>query len=323
MKKTRDDFVAIRQQSWRELEMLLHVAPRCPPEALSRFAALYREVCADLMRARALSFGLDLLVYLDALAARAHNVLYESRPRRFSLAIDFVLSEFPRVVRRRWRFVAAAAALFLVPLAVGLVGALVSRQFAMSVVPRGMLEELEKSYAEGFAHGRPADMDSVMAGFYVFNNVGIAFRCFASGILFGLGSVFFLVSNGLTIGAVAGFVTSAGSGRNLGTFIVGHGPYELTALVIAGAAGLLMGYSLIDTGGLKRIDSLRAHGRELVAMVSGAAVMLVIAAGFEGFWSPTSVPDQVKWAVGALNEVLVLTFLVLAGRHRTSAGGSG
>jgi uncharacterized membrane protein SpoIIM required for sporulation len=302
--------------------MLLRVGPKRSPEALSRFAALYREVCADLMRARALAFGLDLLVYLDALAARAHNVLYESRPRRLSLAVDFILREFPRVVRRRWRFVATAAALFLIPLAVGLVGSLASREFAMNVMPRSTLEQLAKSYSEGFEHDRSGDMDAMMAGFYVWNNVGIAFRCFATGILLGLGSVFFLIYNGLAIGAVAGFVTSAGSGRNLGTFIVSHGPYELTALVIAGAAGLLMGYSLIDTGGLTRIDSLRSRGRELVALVSGAAVMLVVAAGFEGFWSPTALPDVVKWIAGGVNVIIVTTFLSAAGRGNPGPGSS-
>lgn len=319
--KTRDEFVAAREPSWRELDLLIRGGLRTP-EALSRFAALYREVCADLMHARALSFGLDLVVHLDSLAARAHNVLYESRPRRMSLAVDFVLREFPRVVRKRRRFVAAAAALFLIPLAVGLVGSLLSRQFAMSILPRQMLEGLEKAYSEGFSQGRPEDVNTMMAGFYVWNNVGIAFRCFATGIVFGLGSTFFLVYNGLTIGAVAGFVTSAGSGRNLGTFIVSHGPYELTALVIAGAAGLLMGYSLIDTGGLTRIDSLRSRGRELVALVSGAAVMLVIAAGFEGFWSPTALPDYVKWIAGGVNSCLVLGFLLLAGRGTPPSGDS-
>jgi uncharacterized membrane protein SpoIIM required for sporulation len=83
-----------------------------------------------------------------------------------------------------------------------------------------------------------------------------------------------------------------------------------------------MGYSLIDTGGLTRIDSLRSRGRELVALVSGAAVMLVIAAGFEGFWSPTALPDYVKWIAGGVNSCVVLGFLLLAGRGSPPSGDS-
>ena len=85
-----------------------------------------------------------------------------------------------------------------------------------------------------------------MAGFYVYNNVGIAFRCFATGVLFGAGSLFFLIYNGLVTGTVAGYVMSAGHGGNIWTFMCGHAPFELTAIVIAGGAGLEMGYALVD-----------------------------------------------------------------------------
>jgi uncharacterized membrane protein SpoIIM required for sporulation len=153
----------------------------------------------------------------------------------------------------------------------------------------------------------------MMASFYVYNNVGIAFRCFATGILFGLGSIFFLVYNGLMIGVVAGAVGAAGYGRNLFTFIIGHGAFELTAIVISGAAGIAMGYALVDTGPRTRWGSLRAKSGDLFRMIMGAALMLV-AAFIEGFWSPSSVLPKVKWAVAGGVYLLVLCYLLFAGR---------
>ena len=148
-----------------------------------------------------------------------------------------------------------------------------------------------------------------MAGFYVYNNVGIAFRCFATGVLFGLGSVFFLVYNGLQMGAVAGLLTASGRGFNLLTFVASHGAFELTAIVIPGTAGLVMGYALVDTrrpapvrfaagprpghrpAGAGRGADAAAGGADrgvLVAVGVPAAVKLSVAAGlYAAWWRPT------------------------------------
>lgn len=156
-----------------------------------------------------------------------------------------------------------------------------------------------------------------MAGFYVYNNVGIAFRCFATGILFGLGSAFFLVHNGAVTGAVMGHVIRTGGGPNILTFVAGHAPLELTAIVIAGGAGLQMGRALVVTEGKTRLRSLYDQRDPILAQVLGAAVMLLLAAAIEGFWSPSPITATVKWSVGATVLSLVIAFLTLAGRRRT------
>jgi uncharacterized membrane protein SpoIIM required for sporulation len=149
--------------------------------------------------------------------------------------------------------------------------------------------------------------------------VGIAFRCFATGILFGAGSVFFLVFNGITLGTSFGWVIANGHGRNILTYCCGHSPFELTAIVIAGAAGLQIGYALIDTGGLSRRSSLLAAGRSAIVLVMGAGAALLVAAAVEGFWSASAAPDVVKWSVAVLNSLLVLGYLSFAGRGRRPA----
>jgi uncharacterized membrane protein SpoIIM required for sporulation len=109
---------------------------------------------------------------------------------------------------------------------------------------------------------------------------------------------------------------------NLLTFCCGHSPFELTAIVISGMAGLRMGYALVVTGGRTRTGSLRQCAEELVQLVGGAAVMLLIAALIEGFWSPSSVRPPVKWGVAILFSALVTAYLTLAGRESAARADS-
>ncbi len=322
MNETQDAFVARRRPDWDALAAVLaggRAWHRLPGASISRAAGLYRSVAADLMRAQSAGYGPELIALLDGLAARAHAALYSAPPHRLAAIGDLLLRDFPCTVRRYWRFMAFAAVLFALPGVVGFAGARRSRGFALSVLPEAMVEQMEKGYARPLDEGRGARTNVLMAGFYVHNNVGIAFRCFATGILFGLGSVFFLVYNGLTIGTVAGLVTAAGSGGNLLTFVSGHGAFELTAIVISGGAGMVTGYALVATEGLTRFASLRRRARDIANLVLGAAVMLLIAAGLEGFWSPSPVPGMVKLVVAGTLWIAVASYFALAGRERGRA----
>ena len=319
--RSQDEFVAARSRDWHELDRLLVSGDslhRLDGATISRAAALYRSLCTDLMRCRAARYTPDLGAYLDGLAARAHASLYGAQPLRVPGVVDFFARDFPRALRANGRFFLLACALFFLPFALGLAGALASDELAAKVIPTATLEGMAHAYSKGFASGRDAGTDTGMAGFYVYNNVGIAFRCFATGILYGAGSLFFLVYNGLVTGTVAGYVMSAGHGANIWTFMCGHAPFELTAIVIAGGAGLQMGYALVDTGGLTRVGSLRRAAPSITRQILGAAAMLLIAALIEGFWSPSSLPAPVKWSAAGAFTLLVTLYLALAGRSRES-----
>jgi uncharacterized membrane protein SpoIIM required for sporulation len=319
MMRRQDDFVADRRPDWDEFERLVGEGQRLdrlPPASITRAAALYRAICADLMRAQGAGYGPDVVDLLDGLAARGHNALYSAPPYRLRAAFDLLAVDFPRTLRKHARFCALAAALFVLPGLLGFFAARASRGFALHVLPEAMAEMMEKSYAEGFNKGRSEGEDTSMAGFYVYNNIGIAFRCFATGVLLGLGSAFFLVYNGLIIGVVGGLVSGAGHGLNLLTFTCGHSAFELSAIVISGAAGMVMGYALVETNGLTRWASVRRQARDLATLVLGAAFMLLIAALIEGFWSPSGVPPPAKWTVAIVNVIVVGLYFTRAGRTR-------
>jgi uncharacterized membrane protein SpoIIM required for sporulation len=317
--KDPTSFIYERTPLWQELSRKLDAdGPlwKLPPAEISRTAALYRAVSTDLMRARRLGCPRDVIAYLDSLTARAHNALYAAARREERLRLVELALDFPRAFRRNFGFMLASGALFWLPFVLGWFGALHHLGFAERVLPTSMLEQMVDAYSAGFGAGRDSSTDAGMTGFYVYNNVGIAFRCFATGALFGLGSIFFLVYNGLVTGTVVGHVIKSGHGENILTFVCGHSPFELTAIVIAGGAGLCMGYALLGTSGRTRLGSLRAKADDLISLILGAAFFLFAAALIEGWWSPSSLPNQVKWAFSALMSALVMAFLFGYGLER-------
>jgi len=177
-------------------------------------------------------------------------------------------------------------------------------------------EKQEEKEGEGDAL-RPG-LQAGAAGFYVRNNVGVAFRCFATGVFFGAGTVFFLVYNGIFLGTVAGYLTAQGHTERFYSFVVGHGSFELTAIVVSGAAGLVMGHALIHPGALSRAEALRRRGVVGVKLALGAGAMLVVAAVIEAFWSPSGIPSQTKYVAGGLLWALVIAYLALGGREKRS-----
>ncbi len=318
---TERAFAERRERDWTELDTLVRLVQNRGAKALSadavhRLPPLYRDACGDLSRAQAARYSAPLVDYLQSLTAQAHIVLYGAgvvKPAKSAREPSWMVA-FPLAVRRHKTAMFLAAALFFVPFFLGLFLTLERPELAFRVVPESMLRPLTDAYQQGFADGRGSSDDTLMAGFYVNNNVGIALRCFALGIFGGLGSAYTLVQNGLFTGAVVGYVGSQGAGLNIFTFIVGHSTFELGAIVIAGGAGLAMGWSVIAPGQRTRTASLQHVAKDVVVIVCGAAVMLFVAALVEGFWSSSSVPTPIKIVVGSLNFVIILAYLCLAGR---------
>jgi uncharacterized membrane protein SpoIIM required for sporulation len=310
----REAFIAERRDRWRRLDGLLLASRLLTPAEWSDLASLYRSVCNDLARATDLDLGEDLRAHLDDLAARAHGALYGARPSGGLRLIRLLAVEVPREIRAHGGTFALANLLFYGPWLIGCVGALVSLDFATGVLPSSMLQSMEEMYADPTLTRGDGD-DASMAGFYVLNNVGIALRCFTTGALAGLGPVFFLVYNGLTLGTVTGYLFAVGRGGNLLAFIAGHSPWELTGVVIAGTAGLRLGWALIETGGLTRAASVRLAAPALYRLVSGAVFVLLVAAAIEGFFSASPLPAVVKWAFGVLQVAIVGAWIGFGGRR--------
>jgi uncharacterized membrane protein SpoIIM required for sporulation len=251
--------------------------------------------------------------------------MYRVGHRTWARFWSFAAVEFPQAVREdRW-LVFWASVLFFGPLLGLSVAIQVWPDLAYSILPASYLGELEDMYQPGESHVQRAnerfgDSDFMMFGFYVFNNIGIAFRTYAAGVLYGVGAILILLFNGVVLGAAFGHINAIGAGTALNSFAIGHGAFELTGIAIAGAAGLKLGMALIAPGRCSRGHAFRVAGKRSVVIIGGAGLLLLVAAFVEAYWSPReAVPVGVKYAVGAVLWVVVILYLVLAGRgHRGS-----
>ncbi len=280
----------------------------------------YREICQHLALARDRQYSAELIERLSSLALNGHHLLYSARGAMWSRLAQFILAGFPAQVRREARLVLLAAALFFGPMVILSVTLQRYPDFAYVVLERQQIESFESMYGKqsrALGRKRDADSDVVMFGFYIYNNIGIGFQTFAGGILFGLGTLFYLLFNGGYIGAVTGHVIQLGLSENFFSFTSGHSAFELLAIVLSGAAGLRLGAALIAPGLRTRADALRMASRSAVQLIGGAAGMFLVAAAIEAFWSPIrGVAPTVKYGVGAALSVALLMYFVFGGRAR-------
>ncbi len=279
--------------------------------------AAYRALCQHLALARDRQYSPDLVDRLNQLVLRGHHALYGARGSSGAEAIDFFLRGFPRLVRDEWRLVLAACLLFFAPMVLVFVGLQAYPDAVYYLLDPRQITQMEAMYdpANRRIGMRDADDNVAMFAFYIWNNVKIGFQTFASGLAFGLGTVFFLVFNALNIGAVAAHLTNVGSGEPFWSFVSGHSAMELVAIALSGAAGLRLGAAVIAPGRRSRKAALVDAARIAVRLMMGAAAMFVVAAFIEGFWSPQRVvPTTVKYGVGLALWALVIGYLVLGGR---------
>lgn len=319
MKQQR--FVALHEREWDSLQSWLSALDRQPKRTLRQEQALdfpssYRRVCHHLALARGRGYSHEITDRLQRLVQQGHRVLYRAPAPRWHRVAGFLVAGFPRLVRAQWRCMAAAAVLFYLPALVTLVLMQVRPELAHTVFSSAQLAQFEKMYDPANAHiGRSSGTDMQMFGFYVMNNVSIAFRTFASGLFFGVGAIYVLGANGVLIGSMAGHLTAIGYGGPFWRFVVGHSPFELTALVIAGGAGLQLGLTLLAPGRQRRGPALVAAGWIGAQLALGAFAMLLAAAFIEAYWSSiAALPDALKFGGGALLWMLVLGWLWRGGR---------
>ncbi|RFD30965.1 hypothetical protein CER19_07160 [Pseudomonas sp. GL93] len=286
------------------------------------FPHQYRRLCQHLALAQQRGYSSYLVDPLQQLALRGHQQLYRHRSQLTANILAFLLADFPRLVREQWRFVLIAGLLFFGSLVGIALLVYLFPDLVYSIISPQQVAEMQGMYNPdasrlGRAAERAASEDWMMFGYYVMHNIGIAFQTFAAGLLFGLGSVFFLIFNGLVIGAVSGHLTDIGYGQTFWSFVIGHGAFELSAITLAGAAGLQLGWSLVAPGRLARSEALRLAARKSIRMLCGVMVFLLIAAFIEAYWSSTTrIEPWIKYAVGAALWLLVAAYLSLAGRSR-------
>lgn len=317
-------FEQSHQQQWNTLERWLDKIAQQESigQEITQLPQLYRQVCQHLALARDRHYTPHLIARLNRLVLRGHQCLYQTPIRLFSQIINFIRRYFPQQVRQEWRLVSLASLLFFGPAGIVFVGIQNHPDLIYSVLTIEQIHEIEAMYdpqKERWGYNREAESDFLMFGYYIRNNISIDFQAFAGGILFGLGSLFFLLFNGIYLGGVAGHLTHMGYGVPFYAFVAGHSALELMALVLAGAAGLKLGMALIAPGRLTRLQALRCAATDSIRLIYGVAGMTLLAAVIEAFWSSNAtIEPLIKYIVGNLFGIMLMSYFLLAGRYHAT-----
>jgi uncharacterized membrane protein SpoIIM required for sporulation len=268
------------------------------------------------MLAKAHDLPRDTVAFLHALVGRAHNAVYRSKGFRFKDWARAVFDEVPRLVRVDPAIRIAGLTFWGLFLLCAFVAA-AQPGFAARIVGEGQVEAMESMYDHPFdsPDGQHSERDdSMMAGFYIYHNAGIGLRCYAWGLLFGLGSLSMLADNAIKIGAIFGHMATTPQSVHFFTFVTAHGPFELTAIVFAGAAGVRLGAGLIITNGLTRLASLRRAARRSLPIAGVSVILFVLAAFLEGFVSASRLPYWSKATIAACCAGLLVFYVFGLGR---------
>ena len=318
-----------REATWQQLEALIARAhdrgmAGLGPDELAQLPHLYRASLSSLSVARAISLDRALTEYLESLVARAYVVVYGSRERARTRIAEWLTWRFPAAVRAaRWHLLLAA--LFTIA---GVVVAFamvsddldsyylfVDRAYAQGRDPSAPTSELRAQLydQQGFSTALTHFATSLFT-----HNARIGMLAFALGFVAGLPTIFLLFMNGLLLGAFAALYQSRGLGVDLWAWLLPHGVTELLAVVLAGAAGLLLAQALVFPGAEPRGDALRRRGRQAAEIVLGTVVMLFLAGLIEGIFRQmvTSVP--VRFTVAGVTAAWWIFYFGFVGRARAA-----
>ena len=306
----QQEFESEHEPLWLQIDKALEKpAHEDNPQLLAEH---YLSLCQHLAIAKERMYDNALVERLNKRALDLYRELYRYRAESRLNFYAFFRRDFPLAIYRHRFYILAALLLMVLPGLVGGVWSYFDDEAIYSVLDGSQVRHMERIYdpqAGKIGREREADTDLFMFGYYIMNNISVAFRCFAGGLLLGIGTIFVLFFNGMFMGSIAGHLTRLDYVDTFYPFVIGHGSFELTAIVFSGAAGLRLGYSIISPGQSSRLDSLREAGRDVIPMLYGIVLMLIIAAFLEAFWSSSSsLPIAVKYSVGAILWGVVLLY---------------
>ncbi|HEX4903168.1 MAG TPA: stage II sporulation protein M [Acidimicrobiales bacterium] len=310
-----DRYITEHRASW---DRLAHLARRgrrgsqkLSPTELDELVVLYQRASGHLSHARTAYADPGLTATLTRLVADAGAVIYGARRPVRSAVRDFVLVSFPAAVWRiRW-FVAVAAALTLLPaFAVGTWIANSDAALEASAPEAARAAYVDEQFEEYYS-SEPA---SQFAAKVTFNNIQVSITAFALGIAACVGTAGILVSNGANVGVAGGLFHAVGEWDRFWGLILPHGLLEITAVIVAGGAGLRLGWTLIDPGDRSRADALTEEGRRSVVVVLGLIGAFGVAGLIEGFVTGSPLPTWARVGIGVVVWAAFGTYVVRLGR---------
>jgi len=292
-------WIELRRENWTRLETVAKQAETAGLKTLSatelrEFGLLYRQAAADLSAVRTDAGSRTLEAYLNRLVSRAHNFIYSGRELSGRSVWRFMAFQYPRIFRRLLPYSTAALLLFVAGALLGIIITAVRPDFIHAMLGPAMIDTIEhhKMWTDSILGSEPQASSGIMT-----NNIAVCFYTYASGIIFGLGTIWFMFMNGVNIGVIATVCAQHGMSLSLWSFVASHGALELPSIFISGGAGLRLATGFLFPGYLRRRDSLARAGADSIRLLAGTVPMLIIAGLLEGFLSPSKAPIALKFSI--------------------------
>ncbi len=314
-----NEFISERKEEWDRLESITKKLRPGSSQKLSRqdlwdLGRLYFAAVSDLSVLKSSELALDpnndIISYLNNQVASIHGLIYRTQRLSWAGLKDFLISGFPQVFRVEVAYIAVAAAVLIMSGLTGLLLGLKEPEFIELLTPDSIVETVEKGnvWFKDLYTIAPLASSGLMT-----HNISVTFLIFASGITFGVGTLYLLALNGLLIGTIAALCINHNLALEFWSFVLPHGSLELSAIFIAGGAGLVIGHALIDPGPYRRSEVLALRSKQSAKLIAGCIPLLVFAGLIEAFFSPSPLPAILKIIFSIVLFAALLGFLLLSG----------
>jgi uncharacterized membrane protein SpoIIM required for sporulation len=315
-----DAFVLAHQASWKRLDQLVKRRRHLSGPEVDELVDLYQRVSTHLSTVRSASTDSLLVGRLSALVARSRSAVTGAHAPLRSEFVRFWTVSFPVVAYRAWRWWLATGVLFLA------VAVLIAVWVAGNPEVRSALgtpDELDQLVNNDFASYYSEHPAASFALRVWTNNSWVAAQCIAFAVLLGIPIPGVLFQNAANLGVAAGLMADAGKLDILFGLLTPHGLLELTAVFLAGAAGMRLGWTVIAPGDRPRSQAMAEQGRAVVSVAVGLVVVLLISGLIEALVTPSGLPTAIRVGIGVLAEALFLAYVIHFGRRAVRAGETG
>lgn len=313
-------FVLAHQASWKRLDHLVRRRRRLTGPEVDELVDLYQRVSTHLSMVRSASTDSVLIGRLSALVARARSAVTGAHAPLWREFIRFWTVSFPVVAyRARWWWLITAVAFCAV-------AALIALWVTGTPEVRAALgtpAELEQLVTQDFANYYSESPAGSFALRVWVNNSWVAAQCIAFAVLLGIPIPWVLFQNAANLGVTAGLMIEAGKADVLFGLLTPHGLLELTAVFLAGAAGMRLGWTVISPGHRPRSQVIAEQGRAVVSVAIGLAVVLLLSGLIEALVTPSSLPTAARVGIGVLAEAAFLAYVIHFGRRGVRTGQTG
>jgi uncharacterized membrane protein SpoIIM required for sporulation len=314
-------WIALRKENWSRLEILVKQVETSSLKTLSTadlrdFGLLYRQAASDLSAVRADEASRTLEAYLNRLVSRAHNHIYSGDRLNLTSVWNFLSKGYPRIFRRLLPYTTVALAIFLAGALLGTLLTIARPQFMHAMLGPQMVDKIEhhQMWTDSILTAKPQASTGIMT-----NNIAVCFYTYAGGIAAGLGTIFLMFTNGMSVGVITTACTQNHMALNIWSFVAAHGALEIPSIFISGGAGLRLASGLLFPGMLRRRDALALAGGESIRLLAGTIPMLVIAGILEAFLSPTHAPIALEFSVSAVLLTSLCLWLGEGGRDKPAS----